>query len=92
MLQHQPLKNGEKMTKKEFFKKLSDCVVNMAEDSIVDTVKEYIESSYDPLEGMLSGLVDGVKCAIMPFGDEEYYISERLVCFGAVNNGMEVYL
>ncbi len=92
MRQHQLLKNGEKMTKKEFLKKLSDCVVNMAEDSIVDTVKEYIKSGYDPLEGMLSGLVDGMKWAIMPFGDEEYYISERLVCSDAVNNGMEVYL
>ena len=77
------------MTKEEFLKKLSDCVVEMEEDSVVATVKEYIQSGYDPLEGMLDGLVDGMKRASVLFDEEEYYIPELLVCSDAMNNGIE---
>jgi Predicted cobalamin binding protein len=77
------------MVKEEFLKKLSDCVVDMEEDSVVDIVKEYIRSGYDPLEGMLDGLVDGMKRASMLFDEEEYYIPELLVCSDAMNNGIK---
>jgi len=71
------------MTKEEFQKKLSDCVVDMEEDSVVNVVKEYIQAGYDPQEGMLDGLVDGMKRASVLFDEEEYYIPELLVCADA---------
>ncbi|MBC3796159.1 cobalamin B12-binding domain-containing protein [Acetobacterium tundrae] len=77
------------MTKEEFLKKLSDCVVDMEEDSVVNIVKEYIQAGYDPQEGMLDGLVDGMKRASVLFDEEEYYIPELLVCADAMNNGIE---
>lgn len=77
------------MTKEEFLKKLSDCVVDMEEDSVVDVAKEYIQAGYDPLDGMLNGLVDGMKRASQLFDEEEYYIPELLVCSDAMNNGIE---
>ena len=89
ILQNKALRKGEKMTKEEFLKKLSDCVVDMEEDSVVDVAKEYIQAGHDPLDGMLNGLVDGMKRASQLFDEEEYYIPELLVCSDAMNNGIE---
>ena len=48
-------------TKETLMKKMSDCVFEMEDEEVVDVVKEYIACGYDPQEGMLGGLVDGMK-------------------------------
>ena len=50
-------------SKEELLKKLSDCVFEMEDEEVVDVVREYIECGYDPQEGMVGGLVDGMKRA-----------------------------
>lgn len=50
-------------SKEELLSRLSDCVCDMEDDEVVDVVKEYIVAGYDPQEGMLEGLVDGMKRA-----------------------------
>ena len=50
-------------SKEELLSRLSDRVCDMEDDEVVDVVKEYIVAGYDPQEGMLEGLVDGMKRA-----------------------------
>ena len=61
-------------TKEELLKKLSDCVFEMEDDEVVDAVKEYIGCGYDPQEGMLDGLVDGMKRASELYEEGEYFV------------------
>ena len=59
-------------TKETLMKKMSDCVFEMEDEEVVDVVKEYIACGYDPQEGMLGGLVDGMKRASELYEEGEY--------------------
>ncbi|MEZ3486498.1 MAG: corrinoid protein [Lachnospiraceae bacterium] len=76
-------------TKEELLKKLSDCVFEMEDDEVVDAVKEYIGCGYDPREGMLDGLVDGMKRASELYEEGEYFVPELIVCSDAMYAGIE---
>ena len=77
------------MEKENLLKKLSDCVVDMEEELVVDVAKEYIQEGYDPQDGIMDGLVDGMKRASALFDEEEYYIPELLSCSDAMNAGID---
>ena len=76
-------------SKEELLKKLSDCVFDMEDEEVVDVVKEYIDCGYDPQEGMLSGLVDGMKRASEMYEEGEYFVPELIVCSDAMYAGIE---
>lgn len=76
-------------SKEELLEKLSDCVCDMEDDEVVDVVKEYIEAGYDPQEGMLQGLVDGMKRASVLYEEGEYFVPELIVCSDAMYAGIE---
>ena len=76
-------------TKEELLKKLSDCVFDMEDEEVVDAVKEYIEAGFDPEEGMLNGLVDGMKRASAMYEEGEYFVPELIVCSDAMYAGIE---
>lgn len=75
--------------KEELLKKLSDCVFDMEDEEVVDAVKEYIEAGFDPEEGMLNGLVDGMKRASAMYEEGEYFVPELIVCSDAMYAGIE---
>ena len=75
--------------KEELLKKLSDCVFDMEDEVVVDVVKEYIACGFDPQEGMLSGLVDGMKRASAMYEEGEYFVPELIVCSDAMYAGIE---
>lgn len=75
--------------KEELLQKLSDCVLEMEDEEVVDVVKEYIEAGFDPQEGMLSGLVDGMKRASAMYEEGEYFVPELIVCSDAMYAGIE---
>lgn len=77
-------------TKEELLKKLSDCVFNMEDEEVVDVAKEYAEAGYDPVEGILKGLVDGMNKASDMYEKEEYFIPELLICSSAMYNALDV--
>lgn len=80
----------EKMaTKEELLQKLSDCVFEMEDEEVVDMVKEYIDAGFDPEEGMLQGLVDGMKRASALYEEGEYFVPELIVCSDAMYAGIE---
>ena len=76
-------------TKEELLSRLSDCVCDMEDDEVVDVVKEYIVAGYDPQEGMLEGLVDGMKRASVLYEEGEYFVPELIVCSDAMYAGIE---
>ena len=76
-------------TKEALLKKLSECVFDMEDEEVVDVVKEYIACGYDPEEGMLRGLVDGMKRASGLYEEGEYFVPELIVCSDAMYAGIE---
>lgn len=76
-------------TKEELLQKLSDCVFEMEDEEVVDVVKEYIEAGYDAQEGMLLGLVDGMKRASAMYEEGEYFVPELIICSDAMYAGIE---
>lgn len=77
-------------TKEEFLAELSRCVLEMEEDEVIDVAKAYADSGYDALDGILDGLVDGMKKASDLYEREEYFIPELLGCSAAMYNGLDV--
>jgi corrinoid protein of di/trimethylamine methyltransferase len=83
------LRRGSMSAKAELLKRLSDAVFGMEdEDIVVNAVKEYIKEGYDAREGMLSGLVDGMKRASELYETGEYFVPELIVCSDAMYAGI----
>lgn len=77
-------------SKEALLAELSRCVVEMEDESVADVARQYAELGYDPLDGILSGLVDGMNKAAQLYDEEEYFIPEMLICSSAMYNGLEV--
>lgn len=77
-------------SKEGLLAELSRCVVEMEDDNVADVARQYAELGYDPLDGILSGLVDGMNKAARLYDEEEYFIPEMLICSSAMYNGLEV--
>lgn len=77
-------------TKEDYLAELSRCVLEMEEDEVIDVAKAYAEAGHDPLDGILDGLVDGMKKVSDLYEREEYFIPELLGCSAAMYNGLDV--
>lgn len=77
-------------SKEAMLAELSRCVVEMEDESVADVARQYAELGYDPLDGILLGLVDGMNKAAQLYDEEEYFIPEMLICSSAMYNGLEV--
>ncbi|WP_073032990.1 corrinoid protein [Desulfosporosinus lacus] len=77
-------------SKEELLQQLSDCVFEMEDENAADAAKEYIDAGYEALDGVLKGLVDGMNRAGQMYEEEEYFVTDLLVCSDAMYNGLEV--
>lgn len=77
-------------TRDELLAELSRCVLEMEEEEVVDIAKEYVQAGFDPLDGILLGLVDGMNKASDLYEQEEYFIPDLLICSSAMYNGLDV--
>ncbi len=77
-------------SKEELLAELSRCVLEMEDDDIAEVAKEYAESGYDPLDGILKGLINGMNKAAQLYEEEEYFLPELLICSAAMYNGLDV--
>lgn len=75
---------------KELLEELKEFVVEMEDDDIIETAKEYVEGGYDVNEGV-DALVDGMTEVGQLFAEEEYYVTDVLISADAMNNAMEVF-
>jgi len=76
--------------KEELLQALADCVVDMEDEKVVDVAGEYLAGGFDPLEGIVDGLIPGMQEASRLYEEEEYYIPELLICSDAMYNGLGV--
>lgn len=77
-------------SKEELLKKLAECVVEMEDEEVVEVAKEYIDNSYPALEGIMDGLVVGMNKASDLYDEEEYFVTDLLLCSDAMYNGLDI--
>lgn len=77
-------------TKEELLAELSRCVLEMEDEEVTGMARAYAAEGYDPLDGILGGLVDGMNKASDLYEQEEYFIPELLICSEAMYNGLDV--
>ena len=75
---------------KELLEKLSECVVEMEDEEVVDVANEYVESGYPALDGIMEGLVDGMNKASDLYDEEEYFVTDLLLCSDAMYSGIDI--
>ncbi|MBC7915223.1 MAG: corrinoid protein [Pyrinomonadaceae bacterium] len=73
------------------YKKLSDAVVEMDEKQTANIALEILDNHLDPLEAIELGLMDGMQRVGDLYENEEYFITELLVCADAMNAAMDVF-
>ena len=71
-------------SKEELLAKLSECVVEMEDEEVVEVAKEYIEAGYPAFDGIMEGLVDGMNKASELYDAEEYFVTDVLLCSDAM--------
>lgn len=77
-------------SKEELLEKLSKCVVEMEDEEVVDVANEYVESGYPALDGIMEGLVDGMNKASDLYDEEEYFVTDLLLCSDAMYSGIDI--
>ena len=77
-------------SKEELLAKLSECVVEMEDEEVVEVAKEYIEAGYPAFDGIMEGLVDGMNKASELYDAEEYFVTDVLLCSDAMYAGLDV--
>ena len=77
-------------SKEELLEKLSECVVEMEDEEVADVANEYIELGYPALDGIMEGLVDGMNKASDLYDEEEYFVTDLLLCSDAMYSGIDI--
>ena len=71
-------------TKEELLKRLSEGVLEMEEDDVAEAAQEYIDAGYPALDAINLGLIDGMNQASELFEEEEYFVTDLLLCSDAM--------
>ncbi len=77
-------------SKEELLKQLAECVVEMEDEEVVEVAKEYIESGYPAFDGIMDGLVVGMNKASDLYDEEEYFVTDILLCSDAMYAGLDI--
>ena len=77
-------------SKEELIEKLYECVVEMEDEDVVDVCNEYLEAGYNAYDGIMEGLVAGMNKASELYDEEEYFVTDVLLCSDALYAGLEV--
>lgn len=76
--------------KEELLKRLSDDVLEMEEDDVAEAAREYLEAGYPAFDGIMEGLVDGMNRASQLYEEEEYFVTDLLLCSDAMYIGLDI--
>ena len=77
-------------SQKEYLDKMAKMVVEMEDEEIGDLCREYLNEGYDPEDAIFNGLIKGMNEVGRLFEEEEYFISDLLICSDAMYNGIDV--
>ena len=78
------------MTREEYYKILDDYVYEYEDEKIAKVAQDYLDEGYDALDAIVNGLVPGMKRAGDAFQEEEYFVTDLLLCSDAMNNALDV--
>jgi dimethylamine corrinoid protein len=78
------------MEKKSLFEEISNSVVEMEEEKVIELCKESLEQKIDAYETITGALVPGMDRVSKLYEEEEYFLPEVLICSDAFNSGLEV--
>lgn len=76
--------------KENLIKQLSDSVVEMEEEKVIELAKISIENGINAYDAIDKGLADGMNRAGVLYEEEEYYIPELLMCSDAMYAGLDI--
>lgn len=77
-------------SKKELLEKLAKCVVDMEDEEVTDVANEYLEEGHLAFDGIMDGLVEGMNEASKLYDEEEYFVTDILLCSDAMYAGLDV--
>lgn len=77
-------------SKEELLKLMSDAVLEMEEDDVVDYAQEYLDAEYPAFDGIMEGLIDGMNKASDLYDEEEYFVTDILLCSDALYAGLDI--
>lgn len=77
-------------SKEELLKRLSDGVLEMEEDDVAEAAQEYLDAGYPAFDGIMEGLVDGMNRASVLYEEEEYFVTDVLLCSDAMYVGLDI--
>lgn len=78
------------MTKKEFLKQLSDAVLYFDDEGIVTLAENYLKEGYPALDAVMDGLVEGMDRAGQLFAEDEYFVTDLLLCSDAMYAALDI--
>ena len=76
-------------TQQEYLDKMAEMGVEMEDEDIAEVCQEYIDKGFDAKQGIFDGLIKGMQQASKLF-DEEYFITDILLCSDAMYAGLDV--
>lgn len=77
-------------SKKELLERLAKCVVEMEDEEVVDVANEYLQEGHLAFDGIMDGLVEGMNEASKLYDEEEYFVTDVLLCSDAMYAGLDV--
>ncbi len=77
------------MSKEILLNKISQSIVDMQEDEVVELCKECLNTNITPNEIISQGLIKGMDEVSKLFEEEEYFLPEVLMCSDAFNSGLD---
>lgn len=78
------------LSKEDLHRRMSDSVVNMDEDAVAENCSAYIAAGYPALDGIMAGIVDGMNRAGQLYEDEEYFVTDILLCSDVMYEGLGI--
>ena len=76
--------------KEDLLKQLSDGVVDMEEEDVAKAAQAFLDAGFPAFDGIMDGLVDGMNRASQLFEEEEYFVTDVLLCSDAMYIGLDI--
>ena len=77
-------------SKEELIAELSRCVLEMEDEEVKEVAQKYIDAGYPAFDGIMSGLVDGMNKASELYDEQEYFVTDILLCSDAMYAGLDM--
>lgn len=78
------------MEKEALFKNISDALVEMEEEKVVEICEETIAIGIPAYETITGALIPGMDRVSKLYEEEEYFLPEVLICSDCMNSGLDI--